>query len=374
MPDRISSDRPTARLMIGDVFARLAELPDDSVDLILTSPPFLALRSYLPDNHPDKDKEIGSEPDPATFIDTMLALTAQWERVLAPHGSLVVELGDTYAGSGGSGGDYNKNGQREGQNKVYGSKRRQGDWPLNKSLCGIPELYALSLIYGRNMLTGQQSTTGQWRVRNTIAWVRPNPTVGALGDKFRPAKSLMTIACKHKTRWFDIDAARKINDDGTLGAPPFDWWNVATVPYRGSHFAVWPPRLLQIPIETMCPRHVCRTCGIPPVRASTTEYRDRKGDIVTPNKTQATSSGRGGHQQLRHATSHVKFAGWSDCGHDNYRRGIVLDPFAGSGTTLMVATQRGRDAIGIEINGANATLVRQRVGDNLIVDIPSATS
>jgi DNA modification methylase len=83
---------------IGDVFDRMAEIPDGSIDLIVTSPPFLALRSYLPADHPDKGKEIGSEATPAAFIDTLLALSAEWGRVLAPHGSLCVELGDTYAG------------------------------------------------------------------------------------------------------------------------------------------------------------------------------------------------------------------------------------------------------------------------------------
>ena len=65
-----------ARLLIGDVFDRMAEIPDASVDLVLTSPPFLALRSYLPADHPDKHREIGSEPDPAGFLDTLLELTA----------------------------------------------------------------------------------------------------------------------------------------------------------------------------------------------------------------------------------------------------------------------------------------------------------
>jgi DNA modification methylase len=87
-----------AEYLIGDVFDVLATMPDASVDLVLTSPPFLALRSYLPADHPDKHKEIGSEPTPAEFLDTLLALTAEWGRVLAPHGSICVELGDTYAG------------------------------------------------------------------------------------------------------------------------------------------------------------------------------------------------------------------------------------------------------------------------------------
>ena len=54
----------TARLLVGDVHEVLATLPDNSVDLVMTSPPFLALRSYLPADHPDKAKEIGSDLDP----------------------------------------------------------------------------------------------------------------------------------------------------------------------------------------------------------------------------------------------------------------------------------------------------------------------
>lgn len=89
----------TVRYLVGDVFDRLREIPDGSVSLVACSPPFLSLRSYMPADHPLKDKEIGSEPDPATFIDTLLALTAEWGRVLAPWGSIAIELGDTYSGS-----------------------------------------------------------------------------------------------------------------------------------------------------------------------------------------------------------------------------------------------------------------------------------
>lgn len=86
----------TARWITADVFDGLATIPDGSVDLVVTSPPFLALRSYLPADHPDKGREIGSEANPAEFIDVMLRMTAELRRVLAPHGSLCVELGDTY--------------------------------------------------------------------------------------------------------------------------------------------------------------------------------------------------------------------------------------------------------------------------------------
>src|SRR5690606_34010035 len=81
-------------------------------------------------------------------------------------------------------------------------------WPLAKSMCLIPHLYTASLAYGRNLLAGEPSPAGQWRIRNVICWARPNPPVGAPGDKFRPATSYITVACKLAKRYFDLDAVR----------------------------------------------------------------------------------------------------------------------------------------------------------------------
>ena len=88
----------TVDYRLGDTREVIATIPDGSVSLVACSPPFIALRSYLPVDHPDKGREIGSEPDPGTFLQTLLALTADWGRVLAPWGSIAIELGDTYAG------------------------------------------------------------------------------------------------------------------------------------------------------------------------------------------------------------------------------------------------------------------------------------
>lgn len=383
---------------IGDVFDRLAEIPDGTIDLIVTSPPFLALRSYLPADHPDKAKEIGSEPTPAEFIDTLLALSAEWGRVLAPHGSLCVELGDTYAGSGGAGGDYNPGGLRDGQGKFKANAPRYSaatgntsdarggtasiqlrngggnGWPLAKSLTGIPFLYELGLSYGRNLLTGQPSPAGQWRIRNRICWARPNPPVGALGDKFRPATSYITVACKGAKRYFDLDAVRLTLAilHSTGGAPPLDWhadehpedgdwlWKLSTQPYKGSHYATFPLALPRRLIEAMCPLRVCRECGRPSERITepitpplgTGFTRTRAEPRQRPTSTASAEQKAGGNVTL----------GWSDCGHNAWRTGVVLDPFAGSGTTLEAAQAVGRHAIGIDLDARNADLATQRVG------------
>jgi len=419
----------SARYIMGDVRDVLATIPDGSIDLVLTSPPFLALRSYLPADHPDKHREIGSEPDPATFLDTLLLLTAEWGRVLAPHGSICVELGDTYAGSGGAGGDYADGGLREGQEAFTGSAKqgRVADpsgmpphrertkvtvptigrtWPLPKSLCGIPHLYHLSLAYGRNLLTGEESPAGRWRVRNVVAWCRPNPPVGALGDKFRPATSYMTVATRAQRRYFDLDAVRTPTTDqresrsvgqssaskgisggdsgnpdkerlthNPAGAPPLDYWVIPTAPYSGSHYAVYPPALCERPIKSMVPAKVCTVCGAPSERIveAAEGYADKLGGSIAGRNGKAKDSGLLGSTQPPggHITSaDYTTIGWSECECPDdgakWRNGVVLDPFAGSGTTLMVATGHGRDAIGFDIDARNADLALDRVGPLLL--------
>jgi site-specific DNA-methyltransferase (cytosine-N4-specific) len=88
----------TVTYRVGDTRDLVRTLADGSVSLVATSSPFIALRSYLPDDHPAKHAEIGSEPDPATFVDCLLELVHEWGRVLAPWGSIAIELGDSYSG------------------------------------------------------------------------------------------------------------------------------------------------------------------------------------------------------------------------------------------------------------------------------------
>ena len=388
--------------IVGDVRDCLAATPDGSVDLVMTSPPFLALRSYLPADHPDKHREIGAEPDPATFLDTLLALTAEWRRVLAPHGSICVELGDTYSGSTATGGDYKPDGEwtkyKRGDLADVSTVKRQGEcWPLPKSLCGIPHLYHLSLAYGRNLLTGEESPAGRWRVRNVVAWCRPNPPVGALGDKFRPATSYMTIATPYGKRYFDLDAVRsgersepgggtslykRTPGDGRAerlgqavntgshpaGAPPLDYWVIPTQPYSGSHYAVYPPALCERPIKSMVPAKVCTVCGAPSERIVNVEGLSGR-DMMGANNDRGI-----GHSGKRDPMPDITRTtiGWTECecpdDGTKWRNGVVLDPFAGSGTTLMVANELERDAVGFDIDARNATLARQRVDKFMFAD------
>lgn len=219
----------TALWVTGPVQQTIDSIPDDSIDLVLTSPPFLRQRSYLSDDHPDKPLEIGAEDNPGEFIDSLLDLIESLERPLARWGTICVELGDTFAGSGGAGGDYNENGMRAGQHKFSGTARKAGrngdtvrpqrdrpadddSWPEDKSLCLIPETFRFALVYGFNPLTGRK--TPRWRARNVVRWIRPNPGVGDEGDKFRRATSDMVVICKAQDRYYDVDAVRRQGPGG----------------------------------------------------------------------------------------------------------------------------------------------------------------
>ena len=258
--------------------------------------------------------------------------------------------------------------------------RKGPGWPLAKSAALIPELFRVALAYGRNPLTGTPSPAGMWRIRNTIRWVRPNPPVGALGDKFRPATSDMVVACRAKNRWFDLDAVRHTNErtdelpsrggptgyevprspQNATGAPPLDWWKISPGGYPGAHYATYPAELCRIPVLAMCPPEVCRTCGTPRRRlvdiASHGEWR--REDL------NGTGSNHGGPGTHGDRTRQAETIGWSDCPCDtpDYQPGVVLDPFAGTGTTLLAATGHGRHAIGIDLDASNLTLAHQRVG------------
>lgn len=395
--------------VVADVRDALEAIGDGTVDLVLTSPPFLALRSYLPSDHPDKHREIGSEPTPAAFLDTMLGLTAEWRRVLAPHGTLAVELGDTYAG-GGQGPDP---GKHPGKSEVVTIAATKGKgWPLAKSLSLIPEAYRLALAYGHNPLTGSESPAGRWRVRNVVDWCRPNPPVGALGDKFRPSTSDLVIACTSDRRWFDLDAVRTpvLHPEASernaarggptfglkgpnmdradlgagnfaahpAGAPPLDHWIIPPGGYRGSHYAVFPPELCRIPIEAMCPRRVCRSCGVPSRRVvdSRRDQPDKSAPWVNAGQDRGhRHAGAWAASGATVATAHTTTA-WTTCGcpgtdglrldgwhrGPGWRPGVVLDPFGGSGTTGYVASGLSRDAILIDIDDRNLHLARERLG------------
>jgi DNA modification methylase len=146
----------------GDVLDCLKELPDNSVHCVVTSPPYFALRSYLPKDHTDKAREIGSEPTPEDFISTMVAVFREVRRVLRDDGTCWINLGDSYAGSGKSTGKCEL-WPKQASNRGAFINSATPDFGVDGQLLNIPHRVAEAL------------RQDGWVWRQTLAWCKKSP-------------------------------------------------------------------------------------------------------------------------------------------------------------------------------------------------------
>lgn len=129
-----------------------------------------------------------------------------------------------------------------------------------------------------------------------------------------------------------------------IGKNPGDYWDIPTQPFPAAHFATFPQALINPMLQFSCPKEVCKKCGKPRVRITQRESYITRPTIGSPNQKQKqkpeNSAGlarTGGHVAVK-----VNHIGWTDCGCGvGFESGVVLDPFAGSGTTLLVAKKLG---------------------------------
>jgi len=280
----------TNTIHTGDAFDVLPDLPEESVHMVMTSPPYWNLRDY------GEEDQLGLEETPEEFVDNLADVFDEVKRVLRPDGSLWLNLGDTYD---------------------------------NKDLQQIPARVALEL------------QNRGWILRNRVTWAKPNPMPQSVKDRLNDTTEAIFHFVKSKAYWYDLDAIREdfadsvyermgngynqINEGGWQGEDtpgnhdggggiqdpskkfdehyqhggknPGDVFEVAAKPFPDAHFAVYPPELCEKPIKATCPED-----------------------------------------------------------------GVVLDPFAGAGTTLLKAKELGRKFVGIELNPEYADMARARVG------------
>lgn len=147
-------------------------------------------------------------------------------------------------------------------------------------------------------------------------------------------------------------------------------WVIPTRPFEGAHFAVFPEALVEPMILAGCPAEVCKKCG--KVRQKIIDNSERintrpglnvgnakSGTLIDPNKELHSSELSKFRQKIIY-----KEIGYTDCGcSEGWNKGIVLDPFIGSGTTAVVAKKLGRDFIGIDINPKYVEMAKKRIGE-----------
>ena len=309
-----------------DCLSGLKKLPDECVDCCVTSPPYYALRDY------GVDGQIGLEDTPQAYIDRLTDVFMEVHRVLKPTGTLWINIGDSYCGTGDKG-DWKDPKNVNGRNGQAISKTKIVDGCKSKDLIGIPWMLAFSL---RN---------AGWYLRQDIIWSKPNVMPEPVKDRCTKSHEYIFMLSKSKQYYFDYEQIqeeattmenrpagvvrnRKFGYDSKQNLHPEaylmsgkskqgevsaddmptgkrnkrDVWSVNTKPDLNAHFAVYPEELIRPCILAGCP----------------------KG-------------------------------------------GVVLDPFMGSGTTGRCAHRWGRHYIGFELNPEYIDIIRRKT--NVEVDM-----
>lgn len=308
--------------MVGDVRERLREVPDASVQTCVTSPPYFGLRDY---GHAG---QIGLESSPDAYVAELVAVFREVRRVLRDDGTLWLNLGDSYSGSGPSGASY-----QSATTKARAGQKRDGSFAISATLEARGLTYAEKKPIPAAGLKAKDLIGIPWRVafalqadgwylRSDIIWAKPNPMPESVTDRPTKSHEYLFLLSKSERYYYDADAIAEPAEKGAAGStfnggktathqlgrssdvPREDSgtrnkrtvWTVPTSPYKGAHFATFPPALIE----------PCILAG------------SNTGDTV-------------------------------------------LDPFGGAGTTGLVADRLGRNAILCELNPAYAKMAYERI-------------
>ena len=351
-------------ILHADVMDGLRSLPDRSVHCIITSPPYWGLRDY------GVEGQIGLEPTPEEYVARMVEVFREVRRVLRDDGTLWLNLGDSYAGGGGFApnapstatsisGRYGTTGALIS----YGGIRPQGSIKP-KDLVGIPWRVAFAL------------QADGWYLRSDIIWHKPNPMPESVRDRPTKAHEHMFLLTKSRRYYYDADAVREPcattdrergNGNGPYRADHFnhnplgrnrrDVWTIPTRPYKGAHFATFPPALVEPCIKAgTSERGCCPECGAPWRRVVEREKADRIDRTDNPNQRGLMRC----PSQLD-KTRTVGFEPSCTCGTGETVPCVVLDPFGGSGTVAKVARDLGRSSVMIELNPEYVGIMKKRL-------------
>ena len=261
-------------ILIGDCRNLLREMAEKSVHTCVTSPPYFGLRDY------GMDDQIGLEQTPEAFVAEMVAVFREVKRVLRDDGTLWLNLGDSYASyRDGKATPDTTRGDSEGTLVPKGSAKNRmastfaGSSIKHKDLIGIPWRVALAL------------QADGWYLRQDIIWHKPNPMPESVTDRCTKAHEYIFLLSKSPQYYFDNEAIKEPvanssvsrlsqnNLSNQLGSNrvPFKTngtmkavgntenrnkrsvWTVTTKPFKGAHFATFPPDLIEPCILAGCP-------------------------------------------------------------------------------------------------------------------------
>lgn len=274
-----------------DCLAGLKTLPDECIDCCVTSPPYFRMRDY------GVDGQVGLEDTPEEYVSKLVEIFHEVFRVLKKEGTLWLNIGDCYNGSGKADNSL----QNSKNHKNFGKTvtRANSGIPVNlpslkpKDLIGIPWMVAFAL------------RSDGWYLRNDIIWKKINPVPEPVRDRCTKSHEHIFLVSKSRKYYYDYKAIleKSARVEKKQGVPACDGlrnkrdvWTTKTACFKGAHFATFPEELIRDCIKAGCP------------------------------------------------------AG-----------GVVLDPFMGTGTTAIVARALGRHYIGFELNPKYVEMANRRL-------------
>lgn len=327
-------------LHLGSALDVLATLPDESVNSIVTSPPYYGLRDY------GVDGQIGLEPSPDDFTSALVAVFREARRVLRDDGTCWLNLGDSYANDGKWGGS--SGGKHvaalHGNTGVGRTKKHTGLKP--KDLIGIPWLAAFAL------------RADGWYLRADIIWSKPNPMPESVKDRPTKAHEYVFLLTKSARYFYDADAIREAYAPSTLEQFRVGYDGQTTKDYESA--GVQNPSSVKARIIERARVKVgeSRNDGQQPHsfhtgKGYTVDMRGANARTVWPIATQPSPYDHFAVMPKALARKCI-LAGCPS-------EGTVLDPFAGMATTGVVALEEGRSFVGIELNPKYHAAARERL-------------
>ena len=382
------------KVLNGDCLEVLDQLPEKSVDSCITSPPYYGLRNY------EREGQIGLEETPEEYVENMVEVFRKVRRVLKDEGTVWLNLGDSYASNHYTGARDSDTGWKHGELSQGYQARAGGAGGVFKvkDLMGIPWMVAFAL------------RADGWYLRQDIIWHKPNPMPESVTDRCTKAHEYIFLLSKNAKYYFDNESIKedavydkdlgilRSRKQAELNHPSIikrqeigidstsagdgkrnkrSVWTVTTKPFKGAHFAAFPPDLIQPCVLAGCPEKVCVECSTPYERKVESK-RLKRNELPKDDPRYRPNTYEGSYKDINGKadagyteTKDLGLEKQCQCETDETKSGTVLDPFGGAGTTGLVADRNDRNAILIELNDEYAEMARDRLYNDapLFVDV-----
>lgn len=335
-------------ILIGDVRDRLREMSADSVDCVVTSPPYWGLRDY------GVDGQIGLEPTLGEHLSVMVGVFEEVRRVLKPTGTLWLNYGDCYATS--------PNGRSAADTKAAGTDDRAfRDKPFS-TIQGVLKAKDLCMVPNRLAIALQEAG---WWVRSEIIWAKPNPMPESINDRPATSHEKIFLLSRAPRYHYDADAVRQGLAETSISrlaqnveAQEGSHRANGGAKTNGTMKAVGGSRAKRRSSEHASPRHAGHITHTGIEQTPRGEGRNLRN--YEPAPVQVWPIATRPFSEAHFATFPPELA--ERCLQAGCPAGgTVLDPFGGAGTTALVADRMGLDCTIIELNPEYAEIARRRI-------------